>query len=109
MKMLTAPIIRQLKKTGNTDGTEVSPVIVKFFQPWGSWTWYAVDGVELPDGDWEFFGLVEGLETELGYFRLSELMSVTGPGGLKIERDLHFHGYVLDKNTNVVRRADKGA
>ena len=37
-----------------------------------------------------FYGLVEGFETEWGYFSLDELESVNGPFGLKIERDLHF-------------------
>lgn len=37
-----------------------------------------------------FFGLVDGLETELGYFTLSELEALRGPWGLKVERDLHF-------------------
>jgi hypothetical protein len=36
------------------------------------------------------YGLVIGLEIELGYFSLSELKSVKGPMGLLIERDLHF-------------------
>jgi len=38
----------------------------------------------------EFFGLVKGFEEEFGYFTLSELEGVTGPMGLKIERDLYF-------------------
>jgi hypothetical protein len=37
-----------------------------------------------------FFGLVEGLETEWGYFSLSELQSIRGPGGIRIERDKFF-------------------
>jgi hypothetical protein len=43
-----------------------------------------------------FFGLVVGLETELGYFTLNELESVRGPMGLKIERDRHFSGTLAD-------------
>ena len=35
--------------------------------------------------------LVDGQEKELGYFTLSELQSIRGPGGLKIERDAHFN------------------
>ena len=38
---------------------------VKFFTPWSNWTWYATEF----DGEDTFFGLVIGLETELGYFR----------------------------------------
>jgi len=37
-----------------------------------------------------FFGYVIGHEEEWGYFLLSELESVRGPGGLTIERDLYF-------------------
>jgi hypothetical protein len=33
---------------------------------------------------------VIGLEEEWGYFALSEMEAVRGPGGLTIERDLHF-------------------
>ena len=59
---------------------------VKFFTPAGSWTWYASEF----DGEDTFFGLVNGLELELGYFSLQELQSVKGPMGLPIERDLYF-------------------
>jgi hypothetical protein len=59
---------------------------VKFFTPDGSWTWYAseFDGVDT------FFGLVAGLEVELGYFSLSELQEVRGALGLAVERDKFF-------------------
>jgi hypothetical protein len=59
---------------------------VKFFTPDSSWTWYATEF----DGEDVFFGLVIGHEVELGYFSLSELLSVRGPMGLPIERDLYF-------------------
>ena len=59
---------------------------VKFFTPDSNWTWYASEF----DGDDIFFGLVSGLEVELGYFSLSELQSVRGPLGLPIERDLYY-------------------
>jgi hypothetical protein len=36
------------------------------------------------------FGLVVGLETEVGYFSLAEMRDIRGPGGLRIERDLWF-------------------
>ena len=66
--------------------TEEQVAVVKFFTPWSNWTWY---GVEF-DGEDIFFGLVYGFEEEWGSFSLSELESVTGPGGLKVERDLYF-------------------
>jgi hypothetical protein len=64
--------------------------LVKFFTPDANWTWYASEF-----GDDIFFGLVSGLEIELGYFSLSELESIKGPLGLPIERDLHFEPKTL--------------
>jgi len=59
---------------------------VKFFTPWTDWTWYAVEF----DGEDLFYGLVDGLEVEYGYFSLRELESLRGPAGLRVERDEHF-------------------
>jgi hypothetical protein len=42
------------------------------------------------DGEDLLFGLVVGHEAEFGYISLAELQSVTGPLGLRIERDLWF-------------------
>jgi len=64
---------------------------VKFFTPDSSWTWYASEF----DGEDIFFGLVSGLEVELGYFSLKELEEVKGPLGLPIERDLDFEPKTL--------------
>ncbi len=60
---------------------------VKYFVPWGSWTWY---GIEYDPKDRIMFGLVYGFEAELGSWSLEELEGIRGPGGLTIERDLHF-------------------
>jgi hypothetical protein len=61
--------------------------VVKLFTPDSSWTWYITEY----DGDDTCFGLVVGLETEVGYFSLAELEGVRGKVGLQIERDLWFH------------------
>ena len=83
----------QLPGLYETEGQPDPMVIIKYFTPDSSWTWYVVEGSE-EEGDegkdWRFFGLVDGHEKELGYFLLSELESARGPGGLKIERDLYF-------------------
>lgn len=44
--MLTKDIKNKLPKLYATEKTplEDKRVIVKFFCPWGSWTWYAVEG-----------------------------------------------------------------
>ena len=105
MKLLTAAIIKKLEKNPlySGDSNTVSPVLVKFFTPWSNWTWYVLEGTKDEEG-WLFFGLVDGHEKELGYFRLSELEEVAGPAGL-IERDRYFDGYVVDKTNNTVRKA----
>src|SRR5690242_12059429 len=105
MKLITAEIEKQLLKSPfySTEKEKKSKVIVKFFTPWSNWTWYAVEGEKTENGDWEFFGLVEGHERELGYFTLSELQEVRGPFGLKIERDMFFENRYVDKeNMRVV-------
>ena len=89
--MLTKDIKGKLPKLYATEQipTNDKRIIVKFFSPWTSWTWYAVEGQ--PNGDdFTFFGLVAGHEKEWGYFSLNELQTVKGPFGLKIERDYHF-------------------
>jgi hypothetical protein len=75
-------------------------VVAKLFTPDGAWTWYAIEGspvdedgyydTDKPKVDFVFFGLVSGIEVELGYFTLSELESVRGAFGLPVERDLYF-------------------
>jgi hypothetical protein len=86
VKLLTKEILAAFPAFGSTDGQgDSAKVIVKFFTPDSNWTWYATEF----DGEDEFFGLVCGHETELGYFSLRELESVTGPTGLKIERDMY--------------------
>jgi hypothetical protein len=69
---------------------------VKFFTPDASWTWYASEY----DGEDTFFGLVSGLDVELGYFSLSELESVRGALGLPVERDLYYQPSTLRDRMN---------
>lgn len=86
MKLLTKTVQSQLPALYSQENNSNPIARVKFFTPWSNWTWYATEF----DGEDTFFGLVEGFEKELGYFSLSELQSITGPFGLRIERDLHF-------------------
>ena len=84
---------------------EADPLVVcKFFDPVGSWTWYATEGSPVDeDGyfdtdkekvDYVFFGYVVGFEPELGYFSLNELQTakegLRGIQAMPIERDVHF-------------------
>jgi hypothetical protein len=97
---------------------ERDPVVVaKYFDPVGSWTWYALEGSPVdedgymdtnkPKVDYLFFGLVVGFETELGYFSLNELKTakegLRGIRALPIERDVWFETQRLSE---VRRRHD---
>lgn len=87
--MLTKAIENKLPAIGTSDELPLDDhvLVVKYFCPWSNWTWY---GVEYDPEAKIFFGYVEGFENEWGDFSLAELESVTGPMGLKIERDLYF-------------------
>ena len=64
--------------------------VVKLFCPWGASTWLLT---ELDPEDPEIaFGLCDlGMGSpETGRVSLTELTAVHGPGGLGIERDIHF-------------------
>lgn len=69
-------------------------VYVKIFTPDSSWTWLVV---EYDPEQRLCFGLVNGLESELGYFSLDELEEVRGPLGLPIERDLSWKPTLLSQ------------
>jgi hypothetical protein len=92
MKLLTKALREKLPPLYANEKVEDPLAIVKFFHPMSNWTWYATEF----DGTDRFFGLVEGHESELGYFSLSELAEVK-VCGLGIERDLHFSPTPLSK------------
>jgi len=103
MKLLPKEIREILPPLYSQDGKGGKAVVyVKYFTPSSSWTWFATEGEPVLDEsgkevDFQFFGLVEGHEKELGYFVLSELEEVRGPLGLPIERDLHFKPKTLEE------------
>jgi hypothetical protein len=90
IKLLTDKIRKQLPPLYSQENIPVDEQIiqVKFFSPFNGWTWYATEF----DGEDTFFGLVVGLDTELGYFSLSELEGLTAMHGqLKlVERDAYW-------------------
>lgn len=97
MKLLTNDIKAKLIANFNANKTrpckplDFEPVL-KLFVPWGAATWIFTEMD--PDDNDTLFGLAflgENIgEPELGYVSLSELQSISGPLGLKIERDMHF-------------------
>ena len=102
MKLLDDQLRARLPPLYSQEG-ESSPVVVcKLFLPGTGWTWYVTEGSE-QEGDFLFFGFVVGLESEFGYFLLSELESVRNGLGLGVERDLYF---TEGKLTDVVPAPD---
>jgi len=107
VKLLTKELKRNLPPLYSQEEVEDPVVIVKFFHPRSNWTWYAYEAsavvaaeegrymslkeaVDVEIQDVLFFGLVSGLEEELGYFSLRELEGVKDGWGLGVERDLYF-------------------
>ena len=88
MKLLTQADRKKLPKLYETEGVPPEDKIlrVKFFTPTSNWTWYASEF----DGEDTFFGYVEGMENEWGYFSLKELSDVKGPYGVGVERDKYW-------------------
>lgn len=90
MKLLTKELIRKLPKLYAQEERGLEAIAyIKFFDSWGSWTWFAIEF----DGEDTFFGYVVGSYPELGYFSLSELKSL----GWRIERDRFFTPTTLSK------------
>ena len=70
--------------------SEDNPMIyAKLHLPGTGWAWYVMEG-ETEGEEYLLFGFVVGLESEFGYFSLSELEGVHGPLGAVVERDLTF-------------------
>lgn len=115
MKLLSKEIRRKLPPLyAQEDKGGKAIVHLKLFTPDGSFTWYLTEGSPITDDsgkevDFHFFGLVDGLEKELGYVALSELQSVRGPLGLPVERDLWWEPKTLEEVAPEMFRSDKRA
>lgn len=78
---------KQLPVKGTNSERDFHPVC-KLFLPWTSGTWLLTE----MDDDGLAFGLADlGFGTpEMGYISLDEIWEVKGPGGLRVERDIHW-------------------
>jgi hypothetical protein len=102
MKLLTKAIERKFEKTPMSAVEDIFDprtvkVIVKYFDPCGSATWYVIAAEKWGDS-WLMYGLADlGLGcAELGDIPLNELEGLTGQFGLGMERDLSFDGTLND-------------
>ena len=90
-KLMTVELgknIPALRANENAADPDAVLAPAKLFSPYNGWRWYVTE--------WDAetglcFGLVDGFETELGYFDLTELAETTVFGGIPaIERDLYW-------------------
>ena len=86
MKLITSEMAVKLGANALIDEASRKPLL-KLFTPWGAATWL----ISEKQGDL-MFGLCDlGMgEPELGYVSLSEIEAITGPFGLRVERDAWF-------------------
>lgn len=118
MKLITKEIGQKLiagyRHSAET-GESAKDVVVKYFTPWARATWYISEGWPVNDDgeaqiismidpgaytyDWHLFGfcdLGDSQMAELGYVMLSDLQSLKGPFGLKVERDSSYSGSMAE-------------
>ena len=82
--------IAKRERAGEVEADLSREPVVKLFTPWGSATWLLSE-ID-PNQQDIAFGLCDlGMGCpELGCVSIAELMAISGPFGLQIERDLHF-------------------
>lgn len=103
MTLITKQLEKELAKyplySQDSKGDNAIAVCKFFLQ---GYTWYVLEA-EKADNGYEFFGIIVGQHTEYGYFTLSQLESVTGQWGLRVERDRGFKPIkVKDLHLNIV-------
>lgn len=90
MKLITKAIEEELAKyplySQDSKGDNAIAVCKFFLQ---GYTWYVLEAEKNGD-DYEFYGIIVGQFTELGYFTLLQLKNVRGKWGLGVERDRGF-------------------
>mgnify|MGYP003660563496 CR=1 FL=1 len=77
---------------GSTDGTPESEkeIMAKVYSPTMNWTWTIYEAEQVEMDDLLFFGRVDGFESELGYFTLSELQTEGAFCQILTAQDEHF-------------------
>ncbi len=104
-KLMTKELGEKIPALGAHEDVEDYDTVrapAKLFSPYSGWRWYITE--------WNAetglcFGLVEGFETELGYFDLTELAETTVLGGVPaVERDLYWEPMPVGE----VRRVSSG-
>ena len=87
-KLISKELLADIPTLYNTEDISDPICHQKLFTPDANWTWYVIE-ISKEDKDY-CYGYVIGLDSELGYFTLSEIEAVRGPLGLAVERDKFF-------------------
>jgi hypothetical protein len=103
MRLMTDELRKKIPPLYSQENVKDPIVYAKYFTPDSCWTWYVLEF----DGEDTFFGYVDGLSSELGYFSLSELEKVRGPLGLPVERDLYWEPKPLSKVKKEMARSKR--
>jgi hypothetical protein len=90
MELLPAELRLEIPKLYAQEGKKDPIVHIKILCPWAQWTWLIAEGGRGEEGEFLFFGYVIGLERSWGYFVLSEMELMRGPGGMTLIRDVEF-------------------
>lgn len=95
-KLVTKEIERKAPGLYETDGQGMGAIAVAhYFSCINGWDWYMT---ELDPATGEAFGLVCGLDRELGYFSLAEFEALNRSKGFEVvERDAHWSPRRLDE------------
>jgi hypothetical protein len=102
MQLLPDSLKSRLPPLLSQEAADEPVVYAKYFLPGTAWAWYVLEGEE-EDGEFLFFGFVNGLDAEFGQFRLSELEGIRGPDGQTVQRD---DAFTEGKLTDVVPAPD---
>ncbi|MGH2307206.1 DUF2958 domain-containing protein [Aliarcobacter sp. ERUVET-8] len=94
-KLLTDEQLQTIPNLYETENEEDKICHIKLFLPSSNWTWYIIE-INKEDNN-TCYGLVDGLEQELGYFNIRELENLKGMFGLKVELDTSFKPTKLSK------------
>lgn len=96
--------IKSMPYITETENIVDKPIYMKFFLPGTDWRWYVVEGEAESNGDVLFFGFVQGIYDEWGYFSLSELNDAYTPTGISVERDLYFKNKYINKDNIICEK-----
>jgi len=99
MKLLTKEILEAFEKQGDVSEKDPSEIkiIVKYFNPTGSGTWYCYEYYPEDKVFMCYANLGMPEFAECGTVSLKELEELESPFGLGIERDLYFGEHTLQE------------